>query len=441
MGATCAPNRSEDERADANIEVDGQPAERITKIIKDYQEDTEKLRGQLEEVKSQNETMAEKAKQNEEVMRELESMKALMETKDRALVRGRLEAALLSKATSLLADNSTTRQCMKGQLQHHFRVGITKAKNRKNKWVEIHITEGEIDSNDYKAGYVMLIYSDSREAETSKRCQIVEVTVNESQRELIFSVRVYAEGVEKELVFACETEEERKEWVSCIIGALAEVKSTFEKMHEEFTLELEFTKAKMGIRVEESPVAIDIDEQKAQILNNDGNDENAASKETKKKYMEEARGSVSQEEDQKNIEGPCQLIINNIKDQDLIAAGLVVNCAVKAINDIQLIGMVYSDQLRLLQTTQKPYILTFTGKNFLRNQVKQKQGYTSILKELVADGDNSVKNAFYELVKGTPFERELLSSDDQVTTITELLGNQRRLLAFLQNLKVQEVEL
>jgi len=445
MGATCAPS-SKAENVEANIDLDDEQAtERFTKIINDYQADNEKLREQLEEVKNQNDTIVtehkDKAKQNEEVMRELEAMKAAMETKNRALVRGRLEAALLSKATSLLADNSATRQFMKGQLKHHFRVGITKAKTKKDKWVELHMIEGEIEENGYKAGYVLLTYADSKDAETSKRCQILEVTMDESQKGLIFSVLVNAEGVKKELVFACETEEERKEWVTCINDALADVKGIFDKMHEEFTLKLEFSKEKMGIRVEESLVDnAEIDE-KVQKRRNDSNDEKSASKEQEKKDVEKANASENQAVEHKNEELPCQLIVNNIKDQDLVAGGLVLNCAVKAINDIPLVGMVYSDQLKLLTTTPKPFTLTFTGKNFLRDQAKQKHGYNSILKELVADGENSVKNAFYELVKGTPFERELQSSEDQVTTIRDLLTNQRRLMALLHNLQVQEVEL
>jgi len=446
MGATCAPSQSNAENVDADMAVDDdQATERFAKIINDYQVDNEKLKGELEEVKNQNETITskqeDKAKQNEEVMRELEAMKALMKTKDRALVRGRLEAALLSKATSLLADNSATRQCIKGQLKHHFRVGITKSKTRKDKWVEVHIIEGEIEPNDFKAGYVMLVYSDSKDAESSKRCQILGVTVDEAQRELIFSVQVFVEGVQKELVFGCETEEQRKEWVSCINDALYEVKAAYDKMHEEFTLKLEFSKEKMGIRIWESLVdPTEIEEQKLPE-NDDGKDENEENEETKKGEVEEATGIDNQDEEQESKELPCQLIVNKIKDQDLVTGGLVVNCVVKAINDKPLVGMVYSDQLNLLMTTPKPFFLTFTGKFYMRNQVDQKHGYSSILKELVADGENSVKSAFYELVKGTPFEKELQTSDDQVTTITELLGNQRRLMALLQRLEVQEVEL
>jgi len=245
-------------------------------------------------------------------------------------------------------------------------------------------------------------------------------------------------------VFECETEEQRNEWVSCITNALAEVKCTYEKMHEEFSLKLEFAKEKMGIRVEEYILDYaEIDEKVIETPDNDEDvkTENVSQKETEKGDADEAAGSDNQEEEQKSNELPCQLVVNNVKDKDLAANGLVENCLVIAINDTKLVGMVYSEQLKLLTTTPKPFMLTFTGKNFLRQQGSQKYGYTSILKELVADGENSVKNAFYELVKGTPFEQELQSSDDQVTTITDLLGNQRRLMALLQNVQVQEVEL
>lgn len=453
MGATCAPGNSNAEvRSEADVEVmDEAPTERFTKIINDYQADNEKLREELAEVKNQNDTIVtdhkNKTKQNEEVMRELEAMKTLMETKNKALVRGRLEAALLSKATSLLADNSSTRQYMKGELKHHYRTGITKALTKKDKWVEVYIIEGELEANDYKPGCVMLMYANAKDGQTSNRCWIIDLTVDESQKELIFTVNVHAEGSMKDLIFECETEEQRGEWVSCITNALAEVKGTWEKMHEEFTLKLEFAKEKMGIRVEE--YILDFTEVDEKVIETpdipdngeDGKTENVSDKETEKKDADEAAGSDNQEEEQKSQELPCQLVVNNVKDKDLAAAGLVENCLVIAINDTKLVGMVYSEQLKLLTTTPKPFMLTFTGKNFLRQQSSQKYGYTSILKELVADGENSVKNAFFDLVKGTPFEQELQSSDDQVSTITDLLGNQRRLMALLQNVQVQEVEL
>jgi len=449
MGATCAPGSSNVEISEADVEAE-RPAERFTKIINDYQADNEKLREALEEVKNQNDTIVtvnkDKTKQNEEVMKELQAMKALMETKNKALVRGRLEKALLSKATSLLADNSSMRQYLKGKLKHHFRTGITKALQKKDRWVEVYMIEGELSANDYKAGCVMLMYSDAKDVQSSNRCWILGLTVDDSKKEQIFTVHVHAEGSKKDLVFECETETQRKDWVDCINDALAEVKGTYEKMHEKFTLKLEFNKPKMGIRVEEYILeSSDIDEKVIETLDTFDEDEKAekvADKETpaEKGVSDEASGSDNEDE-QKTEELPCKLIVNFVKDKDLAAAGLVENCKVIAINDTKLIGMVYSEQLRLLTTTPKPFILTFTGENYLRHKVTQKYGYTSILKELVADGENSVKNAFYDLVKGTPFEQELQSSDDQVTTIKELLSNQRRLMALLQHLQVQEVEL
>merc|ERR1719204_898105 len=376
-------------------------------------------------------------------MRELEAMKALMETKNKALVKGRLEAALLSKATFLLADNSSTRQVMKGELRHHYRTGITKALQKKDKYVDVYINEGELSANDYKPGCVILMYSNAKDVQASNRCKILDVRVDESKKELIFTARVYAEGAKKELVFECETEEQRKEWVTCITNGLTEIKSRYEKMHEEFTLKLEFSKEKMGIRVEENILeSAEIDEKVVETADNDedAKAEKVTDKVTEKGDSDEEARS-DKEEEQKTKELPCQLIVNNVKDKDLAAAGLMENCHVIAINNKKLVGMVYSEQLKLLTTTPKPFMLTFTGKNYLRQQVNQKYGYTSILKELVADGENRVKNAFYDLVKGTPFEQELQTSDDQVTTITDLLGNQRRLMALLQLLQVQEVEL
>jgi len=153
------------------------------------------------------------------------------------------------------------------------------------------------------------------------------------------------------------------------------------------------------------------------------------------KANEEASAKDQAVEEVKKEEKPCELWVANIIDDDLKASGLEENSIIKAINDTSLIGMIYSEQIELLKTTPKPYVLTFWKKKDAPN------AYVSILKELVADGQSAVKTAFHELVKGTPFEDELKCSKDHAATITALLSNQRRLMALLQNVTVQEMDL
>jgi len=138
-----------------------------------------------------------------------------------------------------------------------------------------------------------------------------------------------------------------------------------------------------------------------------------------------AKAKEEQLDEQKRLEKPCELIVTSITDNDHIKAGLLPNCVLRAINDTALVGMVYSDQIELLKNTPKPFTITFTGKNLLKKKGAPTHAYVSILKELVADGENAVKTAFHDLVKGTPFERDLKSSNDEHATLSELLADQR----------------
>jgi len=467
MGGTCSPEQNETkndneeklpetlERADSNV------SENFTKVINDYQADNEKLRKQLEELKNKNQEGTtdheEKARQNEEVMKELATMKKILEQKDRALVRGQLEAALRSKATTMRSIESKTRLCMEGNLKHH-KTGLTKSK--KVKHVELLLTEGELLTNEYKAGCVTLTYAESKGAQTAKRCQVLDVLVDESKSsEVTIELNVCAEGALKQIVFSAENGDKRDEWLKCISSALKEVRSTWEQMNAEFTLQLIFTKDKIGLRVE----GIDVDKIEYDVEAKEAADKVEGAMRTAARELEieqkkaeeypeevvkeleqanvEAIAKDEQEEEQKKQEKPCELMVTKILDVDLIKAGLFENCVMRKINDTALIGMVYSDQIELLRCTPKPFTITFTGKNFVKKKGAPTHAYFSILKELVADGENSVKKAFHELVKGTPFETELQSSINQAATIEALLSDQRRLMALLQNLPVQEMEL
>jgi len=464
MGATCAPGEQDENCEEENVDIEegGEDTnEKFAKIINDYQEDNERLKRELDSLKSQNDEgmqeREEKARKNEEVMRELNEMKDLLDKRNRAIVRGRLEAALLSKATSMLSLEAKTRLCMEGELRHHY-----KKRSKKNKYAEIHVSAGEVLSNDFKSGFVLMTYSDRRDAQTANRCQVLDVAVETANtREWAFTVKASVEGAVKDITFSCEKEEQRDDWTNAIKAALAEVKSVYDEMHKLFTLKLEFAKEKMGIRVEESVIQYveDEKEHKVDVVKPKGKKDTgkvveaeavkAVGKVAKDveniteehKDKDKPKAKDDQKEEVKKEEEPCELLVTNVSDDDLIAAGLQVNCIVREINGRQLTGMLYSEQLGLLKTTQKPYILTFTGQNFLQHKAEPKHGYFSIMKELVADGDNAVKSAFTDLVGETPFEKELEASNDKKATIQKLLSNQRRLMALLQNFTVQEMDL
>jgi len=464
MGAACGPGGKDENAEKENIDMEEAPEEanwKFAKIINDYQTENERLQGELNDLKTQNveglQEREQKAKLNEEVVIELHEMKDLLNKQRRAIVRGHLEAALHSKATSMLSLESKTRLVMEGELRVHY-----PKRPKKKKWAEIHIFAGEVLSNDFKAGNVVMTYSDNKDAQTSIRCQVLDVAVERAiKKQFAFTIKASVEGVRNELSFSCEKEKLRDEWTRAIKDALAEVKSVYDDMHSIFTLKLEFAKEKMGICVKESLITYIPDEKEETVSVDKPKAKKAARKSrvaeavkaieklTKDldkpveafKDKDKAKANDDQKEELKSEEKPCELLVTNISDDDLTAAGLHVNCIIREINSKKLTGMVCSEQLRLLMTTPKPYILTFTGQNFLKHKAEAKHGYFSIMKELVADGDNAVKKAFNDLIGGTPFEKELEASNDKKATIQKLLSNQRRLIALLQNFKVQEMDL
>jgi len=443
MGGTCSPEQNETQNENEKSS--------FTKLINDYQTDNERLKQQLEKLISRNQEGTtehqEKAKQNEEVMKELAAMKKILEQKDRALVKGQLEAVLRSKATTMLSIEPKTRLCMEGTMRHHGS-GLTKSK--KVKHVEVLLTEGEWLTTEYKAGFVMLTYAESKGSKTAKRCQVLEVILNKYKSyEVILQLNVLAEGALKQIAFTCETGDNKDEWVKCITDALNEVRTTWELMNEEFTVMLDVTKEKIGMRVE----AIFADEIEHYVKEKEGSDkfERTMRKAARDDVVEENKEQVypevntiakdAQVEEQIKLVKPCALMVQKILDEDLVKEGLFENCIVSKINDTDLVGMVWSDQIDLLKSTPKPFTITFTGKNFVKKKGAPTHVYFSILKELVADGANEVKKAFHDLVKGTSFETELQCSINQGATIEALLSDQRRLMALLQNLPVQEMEL
>jgi len=445
---------------DANeivVDVESQktrdPRQTFTNVIHEYQQKNEKLKQELDNLKTKKEEgvieREEKARQNEEVIKELAAMKENLEQKYIALARGRLETALRCKASTMREIEPTTKLCVKGNLKKCYnRMGLSKSK--KDKWVEVYVYDGELLPNRFKAGYLMLEYSDSKDAQIVQRYQVLEVLLDDSQSKEVISLKVSNENSEKELVFMCQDVDEKNEWVRGIQAALDEVQSVYSSMYDTFTLVLEFTKESIGLKLDEKVIdnsecdekatdRADTNLDKLEILNKNLLDHDKLEYQSTELNSCPLHNEYGSPEPQR--EQPCKLIVSKIFDDHLRAAGLEETCVLTAINDIPLVGLTYSKQINLLKTTPKPFKMTFTGENFLKKNPVLKHGYQSILKELVADGDNAVKKAFQQLIRGTVFETELNNSLNQANTIRALLSDQRKLMALLQNLTVQETEL
>jgi len=294
--------------------------------------------------------------------------------------------------------------------------------------VEVHVSKGRACKNEYQLGYVILEYADFQDAETFIQFKVIKVFAHKhDSRELSFSAIVICDGIEKELVFECDTGLQRDDWIKSISTALAEVNSIYERNKDySYTLKLEFRKQKIGLLIKE------------RFLDKSEKDEEA-----KKESEETGKASKTSPKEIKiaKDQRPCELSVKQIVDKDLRASGLQENSILSAINDTVLVGKVSSEQLKLLSETPKPFTLTFTGPKFRNTAAKvnspRKGGYFSILKKLVAFEDYNIKKAFGAIIRGTLFERELNCSNDKSTTISQLLDNQRRLIDILRNISTE----
>merc|ERR1719204_1691415 len=141
----------------------------------------------------------------------------------------------------MLSGQATTELCVNGNLKHVHKTGFTKS--RKLQWVEIHKSKGEQQPNDFIAGFVSLTYADSMDAAIVNKSEVLEVATGDTNKaEFIFVLKVSVQGSIKDLVFACETADERDEWIRIIAAALTEVKEFYNTMHDEFILKITFEK-------------------------------------------------------------------------------------------------------------------------------------------------------------------------------------------------------
>jgi len=244
-------------------------------------------------------------------------------------------------------------------------------------------------------------------------------------------------------------------------------------MNELFTLRIEFQKEMLGFRVEETRPK---DKELVGKSTNEKSDEEVArnpalSVEASKPEdeSEEAAkvahviegeteqanelmtnaGEIEEKDQTVNTEGEkdfnkseqraCILLITDISDEELSSKGLIEQMTIRKINNLTIAGKGFAEQVEILKTTKKPFTLTFTGPNYLRKPQIPSTAYASILKDLVAEGDNDVKSTFYELVKGSAVEEELKAGEKVgAAPIKELISNRGRLITLLQNMKKYE---
>jgi len=424
MGNTCAPDNAEDDGQVNDVEAkeveEAEPSEKFTNIINTYQAENETLRQELETMRTQDEedskARSEQAEKNDELLKELAAMKERLEVKDRALVKHQLEAALHSKATSMVNDNAAAKLIKVGSIEKFKKAGKSK---KASKWVEIYFHGGSATETGITKGQLVMTFADSKDSQVANRCQLLRLDEKVDVKTKTFSVDVNLSGRENTLVFACEDEKETETWVQAIDEGFKQIEeevSMLKTVNEYTILEVVFTKEKLGIRVEEKIVEVE---------------EVKSTEEAKSGDYKGAEVAAAEDEDK-----PCELTVTHISDEDLHVTGLTVDFTVSAINGISLRGKTYQEQVDHLSKTKKPFTLTFLKKK----NVKQ-AAYPRILEQLVADDENAVKSAFFELVQGTAFGKELDESENKTATIAELLANQRRLNALLQNTRIQEAEL
>merc|ERR1719233_2088406 len=253
-------------------------------------------------------------------MEELAAMRALVEEKNRALVKHQLEAALHSKATSLVTSESVAKLLKEGTLEKFTR--SRKAKKAKEKWVQIEMHTCQNTEDGFERGHILLIYSDTKDSQLSTRCTIISVdgdgtNVGDKYTGRNFLVQAIVGRENKEIVFACDDEEMKKEWVGALNRGLLQIDEEEKEMNKPLFLKVEFSKEKLGIRVEENVL-----ESKQNNLE-------------KEEKVATERSDVSKEEQKAettkgaDTEG-CELVVKKITDNDLYKAGLVLDSIIIA---------------------------------------------------------------------------------------------------------------
>jgi len=412
-----------------------QPSEKLRNIIKTYKEKNEKIRKELESVENKDADILLQADQNERLRKDLAELKHLMEEKDRVLVKHQLEAALHSRATSVVTSETFSKLLKAGTLAKFGRSGRTKPKE---KWVEVHFHSAQTTPMGLIRGCLMLTWADHKSAKRSKRCKILRVKesaigvmtkiegVMPKIESKAFSLDVISADGGNDLIFLCQDSQSRKDWIKALNDGfeMAEEESiALKRTEHSIFFNLWISKPKSGIRLEENAIKTRsaLDEKmtwsphQAEIIKGEHvqNQENGAEGD--------------------DTDSPCELVVARIDDESLLKTALSIGCVVWAVNGIKIRGLPYSQQFDSFRNTKKPFRATF-----LKRKYEQPTAFPGILEELIADENNIVKSAFYDIVKGTEFGSELEKSENKTATIKELLTNQQRLTTVLLNTEREE---
>jgi len=258
MGNTCAP----DNHDDAQLEIDhanmdeARPSAKFAKIINSYQADYERMKREVEELRNQEaeEKRNVQSIQNDEIMEEVKSLKSLLQSKEKDMVQHQLEAALHSKAASMVKPIHLTTKLKAGHVERLGRAGKSKAKP---KWVELNYHSGEATERKVNKAHLMLTYSDSKGSLLANRCKVIGISNDGEQKAeegSCLSVIVIMSGAERKLILTCKTDEIRDSWAQAFNDGFKKVELDQHKhktVNGYTVIEVEFRKAKLGIRVEE----------------------------------------------------------------------------------------------------------------------------------------------------------------------------------------------
>jgi len=514
MGNTCTPDKKpgdapaadmEKTKAEAQEEIaeqeatgNAQPGEKFSQIINEYQAENERLKKENEEMKKQETQreadVAKDSQANDQLLQELATMRALVQEKDAVVIKSKLEAALHQRATNLFAAEKNAKLLISDDLEKFGRGGRG---NAKRKYVEVTLYKGVHTDNSFQPGVIKLSYADSKDAAQQSTGRVHKVreatTVGARYEGRSFTIVAFVDGVEKDLVFACKDVASKDKWVKAFTDGFKDITQEVEDQQKPFTLKLEFNKEKLGIRVEEKVIQMELpapaedipepapepadaatEEDKADASGDKACEGDAAEKaadegaekaadEGAEKAAEEpaaapaaaeepapapaaaeepAKAAAAAEEPKEEQKEPsCTLVVTAITDEDLKKKGLVEQMSLVSLNDKELVGLPYSQQLQLLTKTEKPFKITFTGAKYLQMSTVGATAYPEILKQLLADEANDSKKAFYTIIKDTTFEKELNASDNKAAMIEELMNNQRKLNNLLQSVTINTADL
>jgi len=218
MGGVCQPDRGENcQMKDVEVKQvleETEPSEKFANVIDAYQVENEKLRKELESMKSLHEEVDKASEQSqiEKLLKELAVMKEMLEVKDQALVKHQFKTALQSKSISIANSDSATKLIKAGSIKKIEPENSIKA----FKWVEIYFHSGVARETGQTKGYLMLNVAETKDSQLVNRCKIIRLNENTDVKSKMLSVDVVVSGRENTLVFACEDEKETTSWIEAI---------------------------------------------------------------------------------------------------------------------------------------------------------------------------------------------------------------------------------